>query len=1676
MPIKTNLSSSPYFDDYDQSKNFAKILFQPGVAVQTRELNQLQTLMQKQFERIGDNLYKRGTILDGVNFSFFNKYDFVKILDNTLTDGPAVPTAYVGLFAKKESGNLSAYIMNSANGFETGDPKLKTIFVNYRNSSNTFQANSFLATDILTIHSEDSRIFKVNIDNGGISFSNSDLVVFVAAVSVNVTTGTFTNGEFLFQPSTGANVEIIGVGADPDTDGNVLLNIKPRQLDLTNAAGNSAIWTIDLLASVQNDGATVTGVVETIWGNGATGIAKTSGTGKVTEVTVTNGGTGYEIVPHATIKSDNNTTGLSALDMTARNYLTKITVASVANPVGNGYAFGVSEGVIYQKGYYLRVEPQIVIVNNYSSSPNNVVVGFDTKEEIITADIDTSLLDNALGTENHTAPGADRLKMTPLLVVNTTANARANDEFFIIAEWNDGNPFKQTQVTTFDNVGDEMATRMFDTAGDFVLDTFLVTTDAIANTELEGTKFTVVVDPGTAYIRGYRSHTNRNFRVDVKKGTDTELAVNQRVSLNYDNYVRINEVGGLFQFSTGDVIKLQDTAKTFLTDVSLILARDTTAAGTEIGDARIRSMTLESGIPGDPAAIYRLYLFDLSMDSGKNFRDVRSIHYPGTNEGVADTFLELDPTTNTNIAIIRGQRNNTLIFRSGAESVKNSNATNYIYRTIDQTTNFGNSGILTKDISSATDEFFPYGFGQTLSDSQMLELIVVPIANDLIQFVSLTGTVSVNTTIANIVGTATTFLTDFDDGDYCYLDDEIGGTQIKKLTQIVNNTFMIADSNCSFTDTTALIRRAFPQHVPIPFGTRSGLTANLDVTGDILTLDLGLTIAGTVSVNTAVGVNIERFDTTSTAKTANRDQLVKLRLANNVGGVAGPWCLGVPDVFRLKNVYLKAASDVDTDDPNLVQDFYIEHNQNANFYDLSYLHIRNTSDLTLTSADYLLCEFDYTTTSGVGYFDTVSYLNTANAEQIANIDSTALGSLTSSLASWEIPEVYTHDDEYYDLISSFDFRPLVANTVLPTTSPGSAPLNPDILLGFGDTSNPLNDLKFPLPDSIFRSDIEEYKGRIDCVIMGKDGHVAVLKGTASVDPQEREYANVPTDAMKLQLIEVPPYPNLARNLNDQLAELVSTRMVNELVTTSRLARHLLNPVFDSNLAEISGQPLGYTMGQIGALERRIEHLEYYTSLSILETSITNRVIPSSVDGTLNRFKFGFFADDYSTWINLATRDPQFNADIEVFADSIIVGENKIPKLATNLLVPPKYAWIVKHHLAQLAAPFIDVAIVNQDNCTERPPLCDLELIEIQTGSELVANAILYDWVHLNQQVVNFYDEVKMGTISGPCKFYFHSFYDPLVEIFRKPVGSEPTDLIASTLDAVAMTDDDVQFLRTNAYTEDFFRIAANGTFWRRAVPLGKKFFKNANGYIIYSATLSFDHDASGGQDYVIRTSTENFQLGIGQNGCIIQEANYFQYMLVYPVNRGILETFVFDPCLQTVPTVFSGTMSITDGGTTVTSALADKVLQLSRAILNYDRIEIVVRGLRPLTEHRFYVDGVENTSSIRQEGGALGEAIITNESGVAVFTFYLNQAWYNKVDDVLSALPNWVDSGKGTRKIVSSVSGGISRYTSGGGRTNDDNNAYDEIQVDVAYALFEVKSVASSAVTLQPLVVPNSVL
>ena len=58
VTLSTNLNVDPYYDDFNDNKNYYRTLFKPGYAVQSRELTQLQTTLQDQIKKFGDHIFK----------------------------------------------------------------------------------------------------------------------------------------------------------------------------------------------------------------------------------------------------------------------------------------------------------------------------------------------------------------------------------------------------------------------------------------------------------------------------------------------------------------------------------------------------------------------------------------------------------------------------------------------------------------------------------------------------------------------------------------------------------------------------------------------------------------------------------------------------------------------------------------------------------------------------------------------------------------------------------------------------------------------------------------------------------------------------------------------------------------------------------------------------------------------------------------------------------------------------------------------------------------------------------------------------------------------------------------------------------------------------------------------------------------------------------------------------------------------------------------------------------------------------------------------------------------------------------------------------------------------------------------------------------------------------------
>ena len=72
-------STNPYYDDFSVDKKFYRILFKPAVAVQARELTQLQTILQNQVSILGDHIFENGTRISGGELSLDIDVIYLKV-------------------------------------------------------------------------------------------------------------------------------------------------------------------------------------------------------------------------------------------------------------------------------------------------------------------------------------------------------------------------------------------------------------------------------------------------------------------------------------------------------------------------------------------------------------------------------------------------------------------------------------------------------------------------------------------------------------------------------------------------------------------------------------------------------------------------------------------------------------------------------------------------------------------------------------------------------------------------------------------------------------------------------------------------------------------------------------------------------------------------------------------------------------------------------------------------------------------------------------------------------------------------------------------------------------------------------------------------------------------------------------------------------------------------------------------------------------------------------------------------------------------------------------------------------------------------------------------------------------------------------------------------------------
>tara|TARA_A200000113_G_scaffold38545_2_gene31461 strand:- start:7184 stop:14476 length:7293 start_codon:yes stop_codon:yes gene_type:complete len=1211
MAQNTNLNVTPYYDDFDKDKNFYRVLFRPGFPIQARELTTMQSILQNQIENIGSGTYKDGSMVIPGQVGYDLTVDAIMLQESFLgADVEQYRSQLTGKIIEGLTSGVKAKVLFSISDTES-DKGYITLYVKY-------------------------------IESGGDSQEQT----------------TFSNNEQLV-----TDVEI--------TFGTTLIEV---------------------------------------------------------------GSPFAQLLPTGSLQQ-----------------------GSVAY---------IQPGVYYIRGFFVDVDYQYLLLDQYGSNPS-YRVGLDIQESIITPEDDLSLNDNAAGTSNYAAPGSHRFRITTKLNKKLLTDD-ADKDFIELLRLNNSKVEQLVDRSALSELEKSLALRTYEESGDYVVKDFNIAvrenlddgnnngvyaagdTTAQDNTA-SSDKYAVEFGPGTAYVRGYRVSTLSQTFVDLDKPRDTANRENTNIAFKLGNLINVNNVYG-FPNTTGSTItnayqtvELRDTFS----------ASAGTAAGEKIGLARVISFEHRSnpdGTYGNTDDNYKANLMDIQMftilDMNSNQTLGAGVQVVGRTSGargytteafsnaghidliqVEGSFIKNEMLTVDGINLDTIDNIHTYQFSDVRQLVSRDETTSVIEFTSD---------LILEDIQLIQGSTFTYdatGGNEDITGLQSnFALDLRP--GDRVYFsstkyvdvdkvdpdaLSTTGFASIFDYAAQTVnvtpgpggaapsaGTYTSLLryrAKFFDVENANLLSKMPKNYVKSISDesmIVRRTFdtqtvsgggsvsltlpeneqfeAINDANFTMI-ALASTNGSYPvgseiQLKPPSAGHASNVLGYADFTSsDNTTLQIdNLTNITSVKITATIAKNV------TTRKTKSENKMFVLKVTNTVEDLDRPKynlthtntygtriedkdiSLGAVDAYRLHAVY----ESNDDNDPVIPSVTLVE----PVFFATGSIVTGKTSNARAKVVDFSSGNLKLTVVYESGQFqagETLSGFDSNNTAINAIINdsegSVVAGSkvitgnffleVNQTPFIYDISKItrkkgvakpirklkvvfdyYTHSatgdyfggqsylNTTYDDIPFFgvnfladylDFRPSVKNLYSGTgsvSSPAYVGINSlDFNSRVFNTSGSPAATIFDVPklQTNFKCDFDWYLPRTDKLFLNPDGEFQVVKGKSAEAPDEPDDIK---DSLLLAVLSHKPYGF------DPEQDVVITRSDHKR----------------------------FTMKDIGGLERRLDQVEYYTSLNLLETDTYNTKILDG-DGK-DRLKNGFTVDDFSDHSKSDTGNEDFNAALD----------------------------------------------------------------------------------------------------------------------------------------------------------------------------------------------------------------------------------------------------------------------------------------------------------------------------------------------------------------------------------------------------------------------------------------------
>lgn len=158
-----NFNQAPYFDDFDETKQFYKILFKPGVAVQAREMNQLQSLLQKQISRLGDHVFKEGSMVLPGQINYNDKLSYLKLSSTSLGVEELAYLVDKEISQNSDGTGVTGRVIRTIAATTTDSITLIILYTGGNNTPDTF-GNEFNAGELLYVVADPTKTITVSAD------------------------------------------------------------------------------------------------------------------------------------------------------------------------------------------------------------------------------------------------------------------------------------------------------------------------------------------------------------------------------------------------------------------------------------------------------------------------------------------------------------------------------------------------------------------------------------------------------------------------------------------------------------------------------------------------------------------------------------------------------------------------------------------------------------------------------------------------------------------------------------------------------------------------------------------------------------------------------------------------------------------------------------------------------------------------------------------------------------------------------------------------------------------------------------------------------------------------------------------------------------------------------------------------------------------------------------------------------------------------------------------------------------------------------------------------------------------------------------------------------------------------------------------------------------------------